>query len=126
MAFIRLSAPDDSQWLPTDVVVERLRREFGVVNPDHAAGRDYVGRMIAATEKFSDRIPGKQERLAELRRVHDAAVRVAFGDSGDNLAQVCLLPDTPLFFGTVEEVDGPARPLVDRCARVLGYELHEG
>src|SRR5688572_1661091 len=117
MAFIRLAPPEGSPWLDTNAILDHLRREFAVVNADPAGGRDYVGRMIAATEKFSDRIPGKQERLTELRRCQSGAVKVSFGDESDNLASVCLMPETELFFGTLEEVDGPARPLVERCAR---------
>jgi hypothetical protein len=30
------------------------------------------------------------------------------------------------FFGTPDEVDGAARPLVERAASVLGYTMFEG
>lgn len=64
--------------------------------------------------------------MAELQSVQDAAVQVSFGDDLGLVASCCVMPDSELFFGSPDEVDGPARPLVERAASALGYEGYEG
>ena len=82
--------------------------------------------MIAAILGFSDSIPGKQERLAWLQSIQEAAVYVYFGDDLNTMAGCCLKPDTELFFDSPDEIHGPARPLVERAAAALGYTLYPG
>lgn len=82
--------------------------------------------MIAATLRFSERVPGKQERLAWYQSVQDSAVYVSFGDGLAVSASCCLMPDSELFFDSPDEIDGPARPLVERAALALGYEVFQG
>jgi hypothetical protein len=36
------------------------------------------------------------------------------------------MPNSELFFDNPDEVDGPARSLVERAAAALGYTLFEG
>ena len=36
------------------------------------------------------------------------------------------MPESELFFGHPDEVDGDARPLVERAAEVLAYTIYEG
>jgi hypothetical protein len=126
MAFIKLFPPQGGDALPVADIVRRLRDEFAVLNADPDQGQDHVASMIAATLRFSDAVPGKQERLNFLQSVQDAAVRVTFGDALNLTASCCLIPHSELCFGSPDEVDGPARPLVERAAIALGYELCEG
>lgn len=126
MAFVKLFPPEGGESLSLGEIVGRLRDEFTVVDTDPDAGRDHVGDMIVATMRFSDNLPHKQQQLTRLRAAQDDAVYVTFGDSLDVTAACCLLPDDPLFFGYPDEVDGPARTLVERAAKVLGYEVYEG
>src|SRR5262245_23976623 len=126
MAFIKLYPPKAGQAHPTSDVIFRLRNEFRIVDTNPHDGRAHVAAMIAATLPFSDSLPHKQAQLTRLREIQDAAVYVRFGDSDDLTASCCLLPDTELFFASPEAINGLARPLVERCARVLGYELFEG
>jgi hypothetical protein len=126
MAFIKLFPPKGREALPVEEIIERLRDEFKVVDADPDAGQDHVAGMIAATLRFSDALPGKQERLARLQSVQDAAVYVTFGDDLALTASCCLMPDSELFFGAPAEVDGPARPLVERAASALNYTLFKG
>ena len=126
MAFIKLFPPDGSDALPVAEVIRRLRDEFDVVEVDPDQGRDHVAGMLAATLRFSDALPGKQERLAWLQSVQDEAVQVSFGDQRNTVASCCVMPGAELFFGTSDEVDGPARPLVERAASALGYTLSQG
>jgi hypothetical protein len=126
MAFIKLVPPEGGDALPVAEVVRRLGEEFAIVDADPDEGQDHVGGMILATLRFSDAAPGKQERLGWLQRVQRDAVYVWFGDDYGTTAGCCVLPDSELFFGTPAEVHGPARPLVERAASVLGYTVREG
>jgi hypothetical protein len=76
MAFIKLFPSEERGALPVADVIRRLRDEFVVVNADPEAGQDHVAGMIVATLRFSDSVPGKQERLEWLQSVQDAAVHV--------------------------------------------------
>jgi hypothetical protein len=126
MAFIKLFPPEGSEALPVPEIIRRLRDGFASVDANPDEGREHVDGVIAATLRFSDELPHKQQQLVSLRAVRDSAVYVTFGDSEDVVASCCLMPDHELFFGSPDEVDGPARPLVQRCAAALGYELFEG
>lgn len=126
MAFIKLFPPDDKPALSVARVIRRLRDEFSFVDENPDEGQDFVASMIAATLGFSDVIPGKQERLQWLQSVQEHAVLVSFGDDLSIVASCCVLPDSELFFGSPDEVDGPARPLVERAASALGYTIYEG
>ena len=126
MAFVKLLPPEGRDALPVADVIRRLEDEFASVDADPDEGQDHVAGMIAATLRFSDAIPGKQDRLAWLQSVQDAAVSVSFGDDLGTVASCCVMPDSELFFGNPDEVDGPARPLVERAASALGYTLYEG
>jgi hypothetical protein len=126
VAFIKLYPPEDGEALPVREVLERLRAEFEIVDADADEGQDHVAGMIAATLRFSDAIPGKQERVAWLQSVQGAAVFVSFGDDLGTLASCCVMPDSALFFDGRDELKGVARPIVERAAAALGYTLHEG
>ncbi len=126
MAFVKLFPPDGRAALAVADVVRRLGDEFAVVDADTDAGRDHVGDVIAATLRFSDTVPDRGAQLAWLLSVRNAAVYVSFGDAPGLVAACCVMPDSELFFGLPDEVDGPARPLVERAASALGYVVYEG
>jgi hypothetical protein len=126
MAFIKLFPSEGGEPLPGADIIRRLRDEFALVVADPDEGRDHVAGMIAATLQFSDAVPGKPARLAWLESVQEDAVWVKFGDSQVVMAACCLMPNCELFFGSPDEVEDPARSLVERCAAALGYELFQG
>jgi hypothetical protein len=126
MAFIKLFPPERGDALPVKEIIRRLWDEFEVVDADPNAGQDHVAGMIAATLRFSDALPGKQERLEWLQSVQKDAVYVSFGDDLGLVASCCVKPDSELFFDSPDEIDGPARPLLDRAALALGYTVFEG
>ena len=126
MAFIKLFPREGSDYLPVEEVIERLRSEFDYVEIDEEEGRDHVGGMIAATLRFSDELPWKQERLKTLQKLQRHSVYIFFGDHSEAIAAFCFMPDSEMFFGSPEEVDGAARIIVTRAAQVLKYELFEG
>jgi hypothetical protein len=84
-----------------------------------------VAAMIAATLRFSDDVPIKQLQLAKLQAVQDAAVYVSFGDNLGLAASCCVMQGSDLFFDKPDELNGPARPLLERAASTLGYTLYE-
>ena len=126
MAFVKLLPHEGHDALPVSEVIERLRDEFDFVDTDPDAGQDHVAGMIAATLRFPDDLPGKQERLAWFQAIQDDAVVVTFGDDVGVVATCCVKPDSELFFDSPDEVDGPARPLLDRAAAVLNYTVSIG
>jgi hypothetical protein len=126
MAFVKLLPPDGRHALPVRRVVQLLRDEFALVETDPEQGRDHVSQMITTALRLPDILPAKQEMLTRLPALQNDAVYVTFGDGPDAVAGCCVMPDTELFFGRPDEVDGPARPLVDRAAAALGYEVLVG
>lgn len=126
MAFVKLLPPEGGNALPVADVIRRLEDEFAVVDTDPDAGQEHVAGMIAATLRFSERVPGMQEQLAWYQSVQEAAVYISFGDDLSVTASCCVLPDSELFFGSPDEVNGHARPLVERAATVLGYRVYDG
>ena len=82
--------------------------------------------MIAATLRFPDDLPGKQERLAWFRAIQTDSVLVTFGDDIELVATCCVMPESELFFDRADEIDGPARPLLERAAAVLNYTVSNG
>lgn len=126
MAKVKLVPLEGCSALAVGRVLRLLRDEFTQVEDDRDEGREHVAQRMAATLRFAETVPGKQERLAALRASQLDAVYVTFGDDFEVRAGCCVMPDTDLFFGSPDEVDGPARPLVERAARALGYRVREG
>lgn len=126
MTFIKLLPPEGSEPHSVARIVELLSEEFEVFESDVEAGRDHVDGMLAATLRFPDSLPGKQERIAWLQSVQNEAVMVAFSDGSEAVAQTCVIPNSELFFGTHDAVDGPGRQLVERAAVALRYGIVEG
>jgi hypothetical protein len=126
MEFVKLLPPENAKPLPVAKVLRRLRDQFKVVEADKSQGWDHVADMIAATLRYSDDIPEREQQLAWLESVQEDAVYVAFGDTPDAVASCCVMPGAELYFATPDEIHGPLRPLIDRCATALGYELVEG
>jgi hypothetical protein len=125
MAFIKLFPPEGRDALPVKKVIRRLRDEFDVVDADPDAGQDHVAGMIAAALRFSDSLPGKQQRLAWLQSVQNDAVYVSFGDDLALVASCCVMPGSELFFDDPDAIHGPARPLIERAAAALGYTVYD-
>jgi hypothetical protein len=125
MAFIKLFPPEGHDALAVTEVIRRLRDEFSTVDADPDAGQDHVAGMIAATLRFSDKLPGKQEQLAWLQSIQNDAVYVSFGDDFGSVASCCVQPSSELFFDSPDAIDGPARPLLERAAKALGYTVFD-
>ena len=125
MAFIKLFPNEGHDALPVQTVIRRLREEFNLVDVDWDAGQDHVASMIAATLRFSDSLPGKQERIEWLQSIQNDSVYVSFGDELDLMASCCVQPESELFFDSSDVLHGPGRPLLDRAAHALGYIVYD-
>ena len=125
MAYLKLFPREGCDALPVADVIRRLQDEFAGVDADADAGQDHVAAMIAATLRFSDSLPGKQARLSWLQSIQNEAIYVSFGDDLGLLASCCAMPGSELFFDSPDEINGPARPLVERAASALGYTLYD-
>jgi hypothetical protein len=126
VAFLKLFPREHADPLPIATIIARLEGEFPVVKTSKEDGQKHLSAVIAATERFSDELPGKQERLEYFRSVKEVAVFVEFGDRLDLLASCCLLSGAELLFSYPYEISGPGRPLIERAASALGYEVFEG
>ncbi len=122
---MKLLPPEGRDALPVKTIIRRLRDEFMVVDADPDAGQDHVAEMIAVTLKFSDSLPGKQERLAWLQSIQKDAVDISFGDDMGLVASCCVWPGSELFFGSPDAIYGAARPLLERAAKSLGYTVYD-
>jgi hypothetical protein len=126
VAFIKLWPAEGQKALLVAEIIERFREEFENVHTDAVAGQEHVGAMITATLRFSDAIPGKQERLESLRSVQSQAVLVSFGDCPELVVSVCVRSGSELFIDSPKALHGDARPLVERAAHALDYVLFRG
>lgn len=111
------------------LVVQRLQTEFAYVEADEAVGRRHVLAMMKALE---GEIGGRansmhHRRLEHLSQVKDRAVYVHFGDDpGSETEHLCtvVIPGEPLVFEYESTAHKRAvRPLLKRCAEVLGYDI---
>lgn len=126
MGCVRLVPAEGRDALPIPDIIRRLQDEFNYVLADPEEGRDDVGNVIAATLRLSKVWTGGEERVAALQAVQQEAVYVWFGDDASLTAGCCLKPGWELWFGRVSEVNGPARPLVERAGTVIGYVVQDG
>lgn len=125
MASLRLSAPN-RRPLEIEEIVQRLEREFDIVEVSESEGEEYVSQLIESTELMPDETPGKLGRINYLNEVREGAVYVRFGDNEELMADCCLMPGDPdIFFDGRRYIDGPERAVVERAGKVLGYKLAE-
>jgi hypothetical protein len=124
-----LQAPNGQRFLSPLVVVKRLSCEFAYVEADEAEGYRHVLEMLAWLEaKIGGRTNSiHNERVQHLSAVKERAIHVLFGDdlSSEN-AYLCsvIIPGEPLVFEHASSAHERAvRPLLKRCARVLGYDI---
>jgi hypothetical protein len=104
-------------------VVRRLRREFSSVIEDREGGSRHIDQMVTQFQRMgmpSEVIEAHRERRGE-------AIRVVIAD--DPASEVAYLtfvtmPREGLFIGYhSERHEDAARPILERCARVLGYRI---
>ena len=126
MGSVRLVPSKGRYALPVADIIRCLQDEFAFVIADAEEGKDDVANVIAATLRLSAVWPGGEERVAAPQAVQREAVYVWFGDDASLTAECCLKPGWDLFFGRKTEVDGQARPLVERAAAAIGFAVVDG
>lgn len=124
-----LQAPNGHRYHSPLVVVKRLSCEFAYVEADEAEGYRHVLEML---EWLEAKIGGRtnsihNERVRHLQTVRDRAIHVVFGDDlTSDHAYLCsvIIPGEPLVFEHASSAhERSVRPLLKRCAEVLGYEI---
>jgi hypothetical protein len=119
-------------YLSPLVVVMRIASEFAYIDADEKAGCDAVADIIRKSEVRNrrGRDPLLAERIEQLERVKDRAVHVCFGDDpGCDKSYLCavVIPGEPLVFEYDSlEHEQAVQPLLERCARILGYGVGQG
>jgi hypothetical protein len=122
----RLLAPN-AAYLTPGLVVNRLKSVFPYVEVDGQEGRRHV---IETVERLNiDTSIGfiDPHVVALLMRGKERALFVCFGDNASSDLEILdtyVVPAMPMVFEYASaEHESTARPLLMRCAVVLGYEI---
>jgi hypothetical protein len=120
--------PKSGLFLPLDEVVTRLKREFRIVEASQEEAQSMIDGMLEYGRWLQSR--GVKEGApvtANLRQVRDSSLMVAVADRkryGREYLSFLLKPDQGIF---VDYEDGhhekAAKPLLERVARALQYEI---
>lgn len=128
----RLGPVNGHAYLSPLVIVMRIAAEFAYIDADEKAGLDAVEDIIRKIEVRNRRSRDLllAERIEQLEKVKDRAVHVCFGDNpGCDMSYLCavVIPGAPLVFeyDSVEH-EQSVQPLLERCARILGYGVGQG
>ncbi|HUE71364.1 MAG TPA: hypothetical protein VMP01_10810 [Pirellulaceae bacterium] len=103
-------------------MVHRLREEFAFCDADAEQGADDVGDMIAklielkAPQAIIDAAVAGRERSYSVTVADDMA-------SEDFLSFIVRPGEGPLIGYQSRQHEAAVRPLLDRCARALNYEI---
>jgi hypothetical protein len=127
----RLFAKSDVGFLDPREVVNRIKAVFAYVEASEEEGQAHVVSVINQLQAMmkDGTIPHDRQYLAHLNRVRGRSIFVYFGDN-PGVEEECLstavIPGEPLFFDYAsEEHQKTARPILERCAIVLGYDIVE-
>jgi hypothetical protein len=131
---LQLLPPDGEAYLSPAEFLARLRAEFQYVETDRELGRAMLEESIARWERIDGRVlelgpdargTGLARKVALLERLREAlphACYVRFGDDPDHAEGHQLVPPD----GVLIVVEGKWQAtLADRCARALGYVVHD-
>jgi hypothetical protein len=128
----KLFSKPGNDYLAPSAVVARLRAHFNHVETDPQQGAVHVTRMVEQLTRmqFLKQPPATPEEIERLRGLREQSVCVTFFDdpaSPDACLTTTIIPGEPLFFGfSSAEHERLAMPLLERCARVLDYEIWAG
>jgi hypothetical protein len=115
----------ESECPPLDPgeVIRRLRREFVAVVEDREAGARHIDQMIAQFRRM-----GLPIEVTEAHHgMRGEAIRVVVTDDPESdvaYLDFVTMPGEGLFIGYHSGWhEDAARPLLERCARALGYRI---
>jgi hypothetical protein len=123
----RLGPLNGNPYLSPLVVVMRIATEFAYIDADEKAGYDRVEDIIREIKARNRRSKDAllTYRIEELEKVKDRVVHVCFGDDpGCDKSYLCavVIPGEPLIFDYESaEHEECVQPLIERCAKILGY-----
>jgi hypothetical protein len=123
----RLGPLNGNPHLSPLVVVMRIATEFAYIDADEKAGYDRVEDIIREIKARNRRSKDAllTYRIEELEKVKDRVVHVCFGDDpGCDKSYLCavVIPGEPLIFDYESaEHEECVQPLIERCAKILGY-----
>ena len=118
----RLEPPKGRADLDPKKIAHLLREEFTYCAIDAEQGADDVGDMIA---KLID-LKAPQEIIdkAMAGREHSFRVTIADDMASEDYLSFFIQPETgPLIGYYSAQHEAATRPLLERCARALGYEI---
>ena len=127
----RLISKTETGYLSPREVVNRINAVFAYVEASEDEGREHVRDVIAQLQSMmrEGTIPHDRQYLAHLKRVQDQAIYVYFGDNPGieiECLSTAVIPGEPILFDySSPEHEQAARPILERCAIVLGYEITE-
>ena len=118
-----------SSYLSPSEVIRRLQKHFAHVKFDLEQGQAETQAMIDQLTRMQSFTPppATAEEIERLQNLCSQAVAVMFGDDAD-LEDISLtttiIPGEPLFFGfSSTEHEEATVNLLQRCARILNYEI---
>ncbi|RCS40584.1 hypothetical protein DTL42_24750 [Bremerella cremea] len=117
-----LSPADGASYLDPEEVFRRLREEFDYTAIDRDEGSDVVAAIIAKLVELK----APQEVIDFQVACQDRAIQVKIAEDAvsEDYLQFTVKPNDGIFIGYVSaEHEAAMRPLVERCARVLGYQI---
>jgi len=125
----RLFAKPETGYLAPREVVKRIDAVFAYLEASEEEGREHVRDVITQLQAMmrDGTIPQDRKYIAHMKRVQDQAIFLYFGDN-PGVEEECLstavIPGEPLFFDySSPEHEMAARPILERCAIVLGYDI---
>ena len=125
-----LSKPEIGYLSPREVV-NRINAVFAYVEASEDEGRQHVRDVITQLQAMmkDGTSPPDRQYLAHLRRVQDQAIYVYFGDNPgaeNECLATAIIPGEPILFDySSPDHEQGARPILERCAIVLGYDIAE-
>jgi hypothetical protein len=130
MAADWLVCPDEDIPLKPKEVIRRLRKEFRYVKTSKKKGLEEIQGQIDFLARFKGkRARDKKNRIDELESYKTEAYWVVFGDDPESKqSYLCTVvtPEDRLFFGySSASHERAAKPLLERCAKALSYEIEE-
>lgn len=115
-----LRPPKGGSWLSVNEIVTRLQSEFKRVQVAPGGAAEYAANLAASYRKAGQ---GALADRIEAAKDEGAAIGILEEDPGHSFV-LMVLSEFPIMAGFASEKSLQAiQPLLERCSRVLGYEL---
>jgi hypothetical protein len=118
----RLEPIEGQAYLDPEEVARRLADEFAYCDVDAAQGADDVGDMLAKLIELQ----APQAVIDEVAASRERALRITIADNSasDDYLRFIVRPNDGLLIGYHSaQHEAATKPLLDRCAAALSYEI---